>query len=72
MCPGNRWSGCGLDLDKLQLSDQQPLEFTEAELRDLSPDYQARFACMLQILGQIWTGEWKHPLGSEEAVSWWK
>jgi hypothetical protein len=72
MSPGNRWSGCGLDLDKLLLSDQQPLELAEAELRDLSPDYQARFARMLQVLAQICTGEWKHHLGSEEAHSWWK
>ena len=69
MCPGNRWSGCGLDLDEL-LPDQQTLEFTEEELRNSLTHSRSRFARMLHIFAQISKGEWKYSLGSEEAVTW--
>lgn len=66
---GQRFSGCGLDLDELLRSDEA-LVVSPAELAEVGRDrpYLVR---VLNMVALVTSGRWPHDKGSEEAV-WWR
>jgi len=66
---GNRWTGCGINLDDL-IPRGTLFVVSPEEKASADAEYWAEVGILLGIVSQITLGEWKHLVSSREAVDW--
>jgi hypothetical protein len=66
---GNRWTGCGIDLEDL-IPVGQHLELTGEEYSQAEVTFWPPVAQLLGIIDSITRGEWQIRVDSKVAVNW--
>ncbi len=69
MSPGNRWTGCCIELNAL-IPHGEILEVTDADDAAATAALWPNARGMLLIISQITRGSWSHLVSSREAIEW--
>lgn len=65
----NRWAGCCIELGEM-IPPGDVFQSSPDERAAAAAQYGTDFAALLDIISAITRGQWKHLVGSKEAVEW--